>query len=211
MLAGDSAVEFYRFLYNASNKLAKVTTSLDPIDNLPISVATNDTLTYDAAGNLEGFTRRSPDVAKTGTFTFEFGQNGTEQLLSTATFQGQMYNLYASCNDGGRDSNICGGFTKQLGYSTNPTIGMLDQLTLGRSSSETLTDERFKGDSSCDCQRELDTFFFHPLMILRDEVPEGGLLLWIYAIDWWRPGTATINGQSLSKNDQVTITLNYGR
>ena len=91
---------------------------------------------------------------------------------------------------------------------------MQNQSTLGKTSQTTITDLRYGRGSpnQCDCSRELDSYYLHPLMILRDVVPQGGTLLWVYAVDWWKPGTAQVQlGNNFTKNDVVQLNFNYAQ
>lgn len=206
IFAGDSLVEHYSFRYNASNQLNKIRTRLNPIDGRPATLVTTDTLTYSPSpeGKLVSMTRKG-----VGSFTFQFGTYNSEQTLSSMTFLGQNYNIYTGNCSNGFSSNVCGQLYKPVGnggYTVHNEI----QLTLGKTTQTTITDQRLS-NSGCDCQRELDTYYLHPLMILRYYFPQGGMLLWIYTVDWWKPGTAQLSAQKLNKNDVVKLNFNYGQ
>ena len=202
---GDSLVEHYSFRYNASNKLNKIRTRLNPIDGRPATLVTTDTLTYSPSpeGKLVSMTRKG-----VGSFTFQFGTYNSEHTLNSMTFLGQNYQLYnANCNNS--SSNVCGRLYKPVGNS-GYNVDSENQSRNGKIAQITITDYRLS-NSGCDCQRELDTYYLHPLMILRDNFTQGGMLLWIYTVDWWKPGTVQINNQSLTKNDVVKLNFNYGQ
>lgn len=56
--------------------------------------------------------------------------------------------------------------------------------------------------------RDYDTYYFHPLMILRNQVPLGNYLFVIYAIDWLEPGPA-LSQTNFTRNEFVTFNLIY--
>lgn len=207
---GGVEVETYRFFYNANNQLIKLVSLFGPISN-PTSV-TKDTLIYAPVGGLLSSLIRNPKSPSPIPFTLDFGSSG-----SFGSWQGVKYNLGTQyCNNSNGNANVCGDFQKQVNggqSNTNPLIFEQNQSTLGKTGQTTITDLRYgKGSpNSCDCSRELDTFYLHPLMILRDVVPQGSTLLWIYAVDWWKPGTAQIQLSNFTKNDVVQLNFNYAQ
>ena len=207
---GDSLVEHYSFRYNASNKLNKIRTRLNPIDGRPATLVTTDTLTYSPSpeGKLVSMTRKG-----VGSFTFQFGTSNSEQTLNTMTFLGQNHSIYQGfCSN--VSSNVCGSLQGPGCCGDIPTIVNENHSTLGKTTQTVITDLRLDGsnNSNCvGCPRELDTYYLHPLMILRDNFSHGGLLLWIYSVDWWKRGTAQISNQILTRNDVVKLTFNYGQ
>lgn len=187
--------ELYRFRYDASGRLNKIVTFAPAIDGQPAT--SNDTLIYDTSGNLTRIDRRSSVISKIGTFTFEFQtgsfNNGT---IFKSTFQGRAYRNYYGNSYYSYLSGNGGG-----GPDTND--GALDWMEIQKQSLS-LIDRNFVNDD-CQCRKWIDTFYFHPVMILKDQFELGNELLFIYMVDWWQP----ISSVELEKDEKVTFIFKY--
>jgi len=211
--AKDSVVSYYRFLYYSTGQLASLTTDINPIDDKPSTVHTKDTLFYSStstsssSNNLTGMTRR----AGSGPVAFHIdyssctscGGSGLTQFSPTGSTNNQdSYQLQSgnNCNnEGGSSTYACGGLTYQLANG-QAQVHIQAFQSLGKTSEIDLTDYFNRGDF----------YYFHPLMILKDLIPQGDELLWIYACDWWKYSSASTTNQN-NTNFGATVRLNYGQ
>jgi len=207
---GDSIVELYRFRYNASNVLNKVLTTINPVDGLKPTVTTNDTIYYDnPLRTITQIIRRSTNAAKAGTIVPEYAS----ATISKITFKSTVYQgLSGNCNNSAASSD-CGSYTN-TGTSGNDSPQMDFRFaSLGVQLNQVIVvDHRFdNNNSTCRrCGTELDTYYLHPTMILKNSFALGSNLMLIYMNDWWVPGTAVVSNSNLNKNDQVTLNFLYG-
>ncbi|MBI1767801.1 MAG: hypothetical protein HY015_04850 [Bacteroidetes bacterium] len=218
ILAGDSLVESYRFYYNSLRQLAKVVTDIDPIDNKPETIHYRDTIIYPsstaAAAYPSSIKRNSPyDASMAGTFTFtpcSTCPSSSTNRLSNISFaypsnlNQPIFQLYF--NTGGCDNSSeyypyqCGGVSKNNstgggGSSNSYQLSFRSDITFNKTISTSLTSASVS-----------DAYYFHPLMILKDAIPQGSLYFWFYSIDWFQT-----TGNSLSNSDVVKINFNYGK
>ncbi len=205
---GNSPVESYLFFYNTNNQLIKVSTVLSPTPGNAPTYETVDILTYGAAGDVypSTITRSSTyDATLAGIFTLEKGQSSSgsaSQSINQIRFQQQTYGFSNSgCNNssdyypyscGGvyKNNNTGGGSSggqNQLNFQNNFTFNKTIQTSLTSASNT-------------------DTYYFHPIMILKDVVPQGSFYFWFYSVDWFQP-----TGNSFSNSDVVKINFNYGQ
>ncbi len=214
---GDSAVEIYKFFYNTSNQLIQVVTDLNPVDNKPEMLHLKDSIIYPLAGSAypSQIFRHSPiDVTLAGTYTVcqNCSTGSSSQAIYQIGFQqsqsnqGQTYQLNFNsggdgCNSGDYYPYACGGITKinttgnggsntgqnQLSFVNNFTFNTTIQTTFTSASTS-------------------DTFYFHPLLILKDVILNGDFYFWFYSIDWFQAST-----NSFSNNDIIKINFSYGQ
>ncbi len=192
----DSTVsDQVRFRYDVNERLNRIISIpyLDYLDTL------RDELIYDASGNLTSIERKcNSNPSKAGTFTFG-GQNNNVGF----TFQGMRYEN--ACQGDGCGSNW-GGNYHVLGADNFPT-GVMNLTTFQR---EYLSMQDFNSinQSNCGstgCDAWIDTFYFHPLMLLKDQLEIGDDLLFIYMVDWWQP----VSAQESTNNEKVTFSFDY--
>lgn len=209
---GDSLVERYRFRYNnytSSGKLNKIVTFLNPVDNLPYLTQTSDTLIFDTSGELtnNGIERRSPDPAKTGTFAFEYRTDNTRYYIGKVTFKGTNYEN--PCQGGGCPS-YGGNYHAQAVLSNGgfgQPIGVLNVTDFQRANLSIQDRNHDLAQYGCPtCIRYIDTFYFHPLLLLKDELELGDELMFIYMVDWWQP----ISSVESPNDEKVTFSFKYG-
>ena len=205
---GDSAVEIYKFFYNSSDQLIKFVVDIDPVDNLPELLHIKDTIIY-PVGNVypSSIIRKSSDPTLVGTFTMQTCNNcsgSSNQSISPIVFN-QAYQINfnpgGDCNSNG-DSYIysCGGVTRAStsggGGSQNGNqnqLSFVNNFTFNKTIQTTLTSAS-----------NTDIYYFHPIMIVKDLIPEGSFYFWFYSVDWFQT-----SGNSSSNSDMVKINLNY--
>ncbi len=207
ILQGDSVVERYTFFYNTSNQLVKVITHLDPIDSKSAIYHTRDTIIYptSVAGTYpSNIIRYSPyDATLAGTFTMSVcssctgSSTGTVNIISFQTYT-LSYNQ-GDCNSSDYYPYSCGGINR----STNGGGSNNGQNQLNFQSNITYNKSLQTSFTSAD---KADSYYFHPLMILKDVVPQGGFYFWFYSIDWFQT-----TGGTYTNNDLVKVNLNYGQ
>lgn len=179
---GDSAVEIYQFRY-LNGKLNKIITTINPVDNLPFTVRTNDSIVYNGS-DISSIIRRSPDLAMRGTFSdisyMTFGGT-SDKMISSAKFGGWEFHL-GQDNCPGNAGISCA--TVNSTYYNN--TGNLNASYTIRSVSIVNSDVELTIEKSNfnNCCRGLDTIYFHPLMFWRSRVQLGASLLPLYIIDW---------------------------
>lgn len=210
----DSAVEVYRFRYDASGRLVKIITIIDPVDNLPALVTTIDTLIYSTVGDMKDIDvihRKLADGMLDATIDPFYGS----QSLENFTYKDRQYNNNGGgCNDA-YGATGCGSY----GFSPAGGGGSSGQSSFAYQVSETfnsltqvrLEDTKFGNGNGGggSCCRDFDTYYFHPLMILRNQITKGDYLLLIYMMDWWVPGAPLTNSVS-GNNEMVRIDFSYG-
>jgi hypothetical protein len=209
----DSAIEIYRFRYDATGRLSKIITTINPVDNEPILIRTNDSLIYNSNENITSIIRRSPDAALQTTITIGYGGSGTSTSVSSISLSpnhGFSYEQMQGDCPNNSNANICTGYnirpTSGSGsYSSYYTISTLTESNVLHELN--LIDTKIQGGQIS--QREYDTYYFHPLMLLRNEVSNGDFLLIIYMIDWLEPGVPLTN-TNFTRNDFVTFDFQYG-
>ena len=205
---GDSSVEHYRFRYDTytgTRKLNKFTTILDPVDNLPPTYTSVDNFTY-TGSNISSILR-SPSTGSPVTINIAYGGSGTGLSVSSLAYQGVNYSqLQGNCPNNstfdtctGYSSSISGiGGSGSYTLTVTQNLNFLSQINLG--------DNKANGSSN---NRDYDTYYFHPLMILRNQVRQGNYLLVVYMIDWWKSITISTN-ISNPQNEFVSVNLKYG-
>lgn len=202
---GDSLVEWYRFRYSSytgpSSKLNKITTVLNPVDGLPEKVRTNDTLIY-TSSNVTSIIRRSP-YGSTSTTIITYSGSGSGLQVEKST----GYELTRGNCPNGATFDSCTGYlisgSSSYTIAITQTSDLIEQILL--------QDQRSNNSGgSGNPTREYDTYYFHPLMLLRNQVGQGNYLMVIYMMDWWVPGANTTGGGNLSNDESVTVKFNYG-
>lgn len=204
-LSGNDTVifELYRFRYDANSRLSTIITNAPYVEGgAPTS---RDTLIYDTEGKLNSITRNYPATSTSVTIKdlFYHTTSNDTYTLDQFTFQGLKYEKPCSGNGCGPQ---WGGNCHVSPTSNNFPTGVMN---LGAFQREYLSmeDRNHSLDQwGCGtCVRYLDTFYFHPLMIVKDQLTAGDDLLFIYMVDWWQP-TATVQSAS---NEKVTFTFQY--
>jgi hypothetical protein len=213
VISGDSLTEVYRFRYDDSGRLNKIVTILDPIDGAPALAATNDTLIYDDSGSISNIERRSSDPEKELSmqqFLYGVWGNNTQTLSGFQVYQnsnqiGSASQYQGNCPDNS-DQRTCTsfGFNYFNGQNnnSNPSVTINSQEVFNKVN-------QLKFISQC-CRDE-DTFYFHPLMLLKNEIKKGDILFYVYMMDWWAPGSNNSTGGGENKgNRSLSLNFNYG-
>ncbi len=200
---GDSTVEQYRFRYDAytgTRKVNKFTTILDPVDNLPATYTSVDNLTY--TGSTISSILRNPNSTTPTTIPITYtsgpGPGFTYKNITYQSGQANCPNMSSFDSCTGYSTINTGSGSSSYTISVVQTSNSLNQILL--------EDNKINGGGS---SRDYDTYYFHPLMFLRNQVGQGNYMLVIYMMDWWQLG-ASVNNPNFSSNETVSINFNYG-
>lgn len=201
----DSTIlELYSFRYNASGRLASVTTRAPYVNGGPAT--TYDTLIYDNGGwvlNSGGFIRKYPGTSNTATLTnLNYHTSGNSYYLNDYQFQGIKYQK--RCQGGSECPNWGGDYHVM---SNGFPVGVMNLATFKKEylDLQDVNTIEQKCQNNNPCSFWIDTFYLHPLLILKDQFDHGDDLLLIYMIDWWKYTTTTPS----TTNEKVTIRFNY--
>ena len=211
--------EVYRFRYDATGRLNKIITFINPSlsSSTTIDLASKDTLIYKSSGELEKITRKLPDGS-----TSDFTSLTYNNRVTGFTFSGKNYDGNSqgsgNCPNNGSGQDLCGSLSTP-GSNPNPNlsgpyVNYYDQKEIGLLNYFQLQDGRYNGSnfyqcSGTACGRELDTYFFNPLFVIRNQLKLGDDLLILYAADWWKAGTAAVDNQKITKVEVVNFKFNY--
>lgn len=206
LFSADSTIlELYSFRYSTSGRLSNIISRVPYVPNGPAT--SNDTLIYEASGRLSNITRKYPATSTTSTFTELFySTSDNSYKLNHFIFQGMRYERPCQEGDGcGRPS--WGGDYHVWPTASNFPAGLMNLATIQR---EYLSMQDFNSINqnncgSTGCNAWIDTFYLHPLMILKDQFNAGDDLLFIYMVDWWKPTTT----QQSTNNEKVTFSFKY--
>jgi hypothetical protein len=218
LLKGDSILEWYRFRYDANDKLTRITTLINPIDGLPPTVATIDDFTYDEEGEISSVERSSELAGQAGTFS-EFMMNPYNDKVALGGFKFQNLTLYGQpCS--GTGSNNCRfyytNYASNSGYTPGVNVSMKTTNALGTTAKVILVEDDFNntgsGNGGGGCCREVDHYFFHPLMMWQGLMENDDILLGIYMVDWIEPGAQITNNSGPGATPEtLTLLYNYDR
>lgn len=191
----------YRFRYDVNGRLRRIITveSLDYLDTLW------DDFIYDTGGRLTSIERTSNNPAKEGTFTgMIYNTSNSSEYLGKFIFQGMEFEI--PCQGSGCGSYWGGNYHVES-VATQFPLGVMNLTSFQRESLGIQDfndiDQSFCGGSGCDAW--IDTFYLHPMMMLKDNFDMGNDLLFIYMVDWWQPVTT----QESTNNEKVTFTFKY--
>jgi hypothetical protein len=210
LFLGNTLVEFYRFFYDDSGKPNKIVTFIYAADGETLIAQSKDIIAYNNS-QINEVTRFS-NGEEIGVFeNFNLGSWDKSVFLTGFTFTPDSSSPPVTINNpnSGSGENNCGGefcsiFTKQNfnngGNSSlqirleNLIENKIFQLQISRPSTEG--------------SRDQDTYYFHPMMLLRSQLREGGFLLPLYLYDWFSPGAQTSSSNN-HYNDAVTFNFWY--
>ncbi len=217
--------EVYRFRYDATGRLNKIITFINPSlsSSTTIDLASKDTLIYKSSGELEKITRKLPDGSMSDFSAFTFNNRLTGFTFGGTNYSNPNSQGSGSCPNGGSGLDLCGSLSVPFNTgNTNisgPYVNYFDQKQLGLLNSFRLEDGRYSQSnnnqpsffqcSGTGCGRELDTYYFSPLFLIRDQLKIGDDLLILYAADWWKVGTAAVDNQKITKVEVVNFKFNY--
>jgi hypothetical protein len=202
-------LELYRFRYSSNGKLSNILTNVPYVEGG--AVTSRDTLIYANSSHPTELTSiiRNP---KSTPITFALVSSGGSVYSNSWTFDFQGNRYAKNCQQ-----PDCGG-TWGGNYDVFPTSNGFPTGVMNLSSFEkdylsiedfNTIDQNFCGGSTCSAW--IDTFYFHPLMVLKDDfvfadqADWGEMLLFIYMVDWWKP----TGGQVSTTNEKVMLNFNY--
>lgn len=206
--------EWYSFYYNNSWKLTNIRSRI--YSSVPTADTTiyRDSLIYNSSGYISSMVRKSPTTpSKVAMINFtyqQYGSNSSLQLGGT-TFSYSGYNyFYSNCNCPNNSGNACSGADAQVSNLSARFIATGAQLS--SIVTQLKIDDIKNTGGNCGGSggpSDYDTYYYHPLMLLRGSFTHGDILLNIYAIDWWQPGGQISSNPSSNQN--VTFNFNYVR
>ena len=157
--------EVYRFRYDASGRMNKVITFINPdlSSNATIDLVSNDTLYYNASGKIEKITRRLASGSMSD-FIPSYNNRVTGFTFSGKNYDGNSQGS-GNCPNGGSGPDLCGSLSTQGLSNPNanisgPYVNYYDQEQIGLLSSFRLEDARYNNGgfyqcSGTGCGREL--------------------------------------------------------
>lgn len=199
--------EWYRFRYDANGRLSNIITNVPYVENTPAT--SRDTLIYETSGRLSSITRKYPATGTSTTFTNLFYKTSYNNSynLNQFNFQGINYQNYTSCSGGGCGPYWGGNYHASPGTDPNSNNFPTGVMNLATFQMEYLSMQDFNSIglicANKPCSAWIDTFYLHPLMILKDQLNAGDDLLFIYMVDWWQP----VSTQESANNEKVTFTF----
>ena len=203
IVSQDSVVELYRFRYSSTGQLNRIATFIDPIDNLPLTVATNDSLIY-SGNQLNTFSRRSNGSTTNYQVGYNTVGNNSTQVVSNLS----TGNTGGGGNGDAFSNGNCDHSPTRTCYTINcGTCNINTQLSVSVTeiSGTLLQLELVNWTNVGGPYRDGETFYFHPLMMLRNQLSFGNHLLNIYLIDWCKVNLTTLKPISSVE----TVTFNY--
>ncbi len=198
--------EVYRFRYDASGRLNKFMTFLNPT----AAPTSNDTLIYGAGNQVATVLRRGTNPIQVITIQYQ----GPLPAVSTISVAPSTNPSATTKSING--ANACFTCASESSSSLNYSQSGQNQGTGGGNGPLTITLNNLVGkpqniqlENLLNVGSGPDTYYFHPLMVLYGQVPAGNPLLHIYTIDWWKLGT--VGGSTANNNaiDKVKFTFNY--
>lgn len=201
-LSGSDTIifEMYRFRYDANGRLSTIITNAPYIDGGPPT--SKDTLIYGNSNNASELTNIIRNPSPSPFALFSTGDS-IFQTSWTFDFQGKRYTQNCQKQDCG---GSWGGNYNVLGTNGFPS-GVMN-LTSTQRAYLSIEDFNNIDQSKCNsnpCPGWIDTFYFHPLMMLKDNFEIGDDLLFIYMVDWWQTPATQVS----VNNEKVTFTFNY--
>ncbi len=200
----DVVVELYRFRYNDEGQLARVVFFLDPEQ-----LVTRDTILYES-GKIASIERVENTPTPGGNITVNDYINGPPEMVNS--FRNSVYQ-FTSPGQGNCPNNtprdVCFSFYRMpiLGGGQSEQVNFYNETSLGVFNSFKLQEQRFNMPSS---NREPDTYYFHPLMILKTYFENGDDLVVLYMVDWYAPGAPQNGNSSSSFDEYVKFNFVYG-
>lgn len=202
----EEIVEIYRFRYNTAGKLALFISKIYGVSG--DTTLTRDSIIYNNNGSIVNIIRNGSETA-----TLQYGTEGPYMYVSKINYAtGEVMDREVGNCPNLTSNYYCTGYRKR-GTSTfnDPLAGFSLYVDYDKAQQVDITDMRFNsGSNTCsDCGRELDRYYLHPTMLLANELQHGPDLFAFYLIDWWIPGVAQVESQSLSGNEDVLFKFVY--
>jgi hypothetical protein len=205
----NTLVEFYRFFYDDAGRPNKIVTYIYAADGETLIAQSKDVIGYE--NSLIHEVTRFSNGNEIGVFgNFNTGSWGKSVFLTGFTFTpaapGSQPVTINNANLGGNNctGEFCTTFTRQnINNGGNASLEIrLENLI----ENKILTLQISRPDK--EGGRDQDTYYFHPMMLLRSQMPEGGYLLPLYLYDWFSPGPQNSAGNN-HNNDAVTFNFRY--
>lgn len=206
-------LELYSFRYDALGRLNKIITRTPFVVNSPAT--SNDTLIYGGQNPAEvtSIIRKASGTSQ----TFTIASTGGSILNEGWSFDFQNSRYTKACEGSGCLEYYGGNYAVGPTSGGQPT-GVLNVIDFSKESLVIQDRNHNLEQYGCgSCVRSIDTFYFHPLMILKDQLvfkdlgyegyqlKLGDILLFIYMVDWWQP----VSAQTATKDETVTLSFNY--
>lgn len=210
----QSGLEKYVFEYNGAGNLVKLTST----GTLGLTVTkTVDTLYYDTQNRI---TRLERSLFSGAGVKIQISINPITYLgdgtLDTFIYNGKPVELSPGTGYCPNDkvSSNCVRYDFGIGGQNEGPPNLLFERVLTGVLIDRIefADYRGPSNSGCNgCNRPLDDYFIHPIMLLKQYFNNGEDLFVIYMIDWWSPGSGSgTGGINIQKNDIVDFNFNYG-
>jgi hypothetical protein len=207
---GSQSVEKYDFLYNSTGQLIRLLSSGTFASNV---VSTSDSLIYNAQDKLTKLERTTKNTTGANVKTsYNIAYQNDGALSSFSSSPSNQYELDLGTSTGGGggycpnniNSNECTRFREntQSGPGENGTVLIKHYLTGSIVSQVQFRDTRSSSD-------DLDSYNFHPLMLMSSQFKQGRDLLSVYMIDWWIPGPRQNNNSGNNNNNNKYLNINF--
>lgn len=218
VVANNQLKEWFTFYYDNNWQLTNFRSRIYT-STAPDTTVYRDSLIYNSSSSYIGYigslVRKAPYTpSQSGTINFPYATYGSDIGLGggNVTYLGYNYG-FGNCLCPNNSGNSCSGCTVSSGNNSNSSF-IVKPLQVGALLSQ-LQIEDVKVHNNSSCQNaggggtNYDTYYFHPLMLMRSLFSHGDALLNIYSIDWWQPGPQI--SSPLNNNETVTFNFNYGQ
>jgi hypothetical protein len=204
IIKNDVIVELYRYRYSTNNQLKRINFFLGEDD-----LIYSDSMIYNSTGNISSMVREAPtEPGMNGTITMEYG-GGNPVTVSRV----RVGSLQFDQNNGNCPNNSslqsCISYYRiingQSGNNGSTSVMIKNDRGISLLNEVSIEDIRFDNGTT---GQEADSYFFHPIMLNKQELELGDDLMSIYMIDWWDP-QSYITGSPI-QNERVRFKYNYG-
>jgi hypothetical protein len=204
---GTIVHELYRFKYNTAKKLIRITTFSGEDE-----ILTSDSLLYNTEGYITSLVRQAyTEGGFSGTISMEY--IGQDEFVSLSEVKIGSVEYQQQSNGGcpnNTPQNNCTSFSRfipgQGGGDVRVVIINVDGI--GLQDEFSLQDNRINVQSYQN--REPDTYYFHPMMLLKENLDKGDDLMSIYIVDWWSIGASLTSGGGSGVDEYVKFKFIYG-
>ncbi len=206
--------EWYSFYYDINFNLTNVRSR---IFASPDTAVYRDSLIYNTSGfqswYVSSIVRKSPyNPSKAGTINFTYSQYSPYVSLNgPVQYAGLQYNPSNQNCPNGTSIDNCFGSSFIDNASPNSSSSYVINTSQVGNLLNLLSIADLKINNNGGAPRNYDTYYFHPLMLMRNLFSHGNFLLTIYMIDWWQPGQPVSGPTNFTKNETVTFNFNYGQ
>lgn len=213
ILQADTVVERYRFRYDANGRLNNIRCfAYTKNEAVPIWHR-YDSIVYNGSEISTIYRGSATEPEAAGIFTIEYTGSGAFRNVGRVAF-GNMVVSNQGGNCPNNSGNNCRGYVYQINTPNSGTFNVSSLTFLRGFSFEKLSfvqfaDTKINNFGGVNCCYDYDTYYFHPMMLLREEFQIGDDLFPVYLIDWWIPGQQIGNNASYQSNEAVTLTFNY--